>query len=230
MLTIVRPNNTQKKIVRKEINMALQECGNGHIYDTDQYSSCPYCSGVGNRINFINDETSAVAPVPPANEVGRTVAPQSYIERQTPPVIQRQPQPVDPGVVGKTVGVLQQRIDIEPVVGWLVCIEGADKGHDYRIYGKNNTIGRSDRNDIIIKGDRTISRDNHAKLAYDAKHNAFHLIPADSTNTIYLNDEPVYIPTKLSARDIIEFGECKFMFVPFCDDSFRWDNDKKKDE
>lgn len=25
--------------------MAIQECGNGHLYDTDQYASCPYCRG-----------------------------------------------------------------------------------------------------------------------------------------------------------------------------------------
>ena len=121
-------------------------------------------------------------------------------------------------------------IKTEPVVGWLVCISGPEKGKDFRIYGKNNTVGRSEKMDICIKGDTTISRENHARLAYDEKHNAFHLIPAESTNTIYLNDEPVYVPAKLTARDIIEFGDCKLMFVPLCDDNFSWKNLPKSGE
>lgn len=204
--------------------MALQECANGHLYDTDQYPTCPYCRGGTNVINFAASSdvgktvaaTNAVIPpqqgfAPPPNEVGATVAPQAYMNREQ-----------NPADVGKTVGVFQRKMNFEPIVGWLVCIGGPEKGKDFRIYGKNNTIGRSEKMDICIKGDQTISRENHARLAYDEKHNAFHLIPADSTNTIYLNDEPVYVPTKLGAKDIIEFGECKMMFVPLCDDTFTW--------
>jgi hypothetical protein len=33
--------------------MAITKCGNGHIYDSDIYSSCPYCNNGGNgEINF----------------------------------------------------------------------------------------------------------------------------------------------------------------------------------
>ena len=32
--------------------MAITECGNVHLYDTNQYASCPYCNGGGNVINF----------------------------------------------------------------------------------------------------------------------------------------------------------------------------------
>lgn len=221
--------------------MALQECANGHLYDTDQYPTCPYCRGGTNVINFAAQSNvgktvaaaNAVIPpqgmapqgmppqqvmpqqITPPNEVGATVAPQSYIKQQQ----QQQQNAAD---VGKTVGVFQRKMNFEPIVGWLVCVGGPEKGKDFRIYGKNNTIGRSEKMDICIKGDQTISRENHARLAYDEKHNAFHLIPADSTNTIYLNDEPVYVPTKLNARDIIEFGECKLMFVPLCDENFTW--------
>ena len=122
----------------------------------------------------------------------------------------------------RTVGIFQKRMELEPVVGWLVCVDGADKGKDYKLYGKNNTIGRSERMDVYIKNDPTISRENHARLAYDPKHNNFQIIPADSTNNIYLNDEPIYVPTKLNAYDVVEFGETKMVFVPFCNDQFQW--------
>ena len=32
--------------------MAVIECANGHLYDTDQYGSCPYCGGSINRVEF----------------------------------------------------------------------------------------------------------------------------------------------------------------------------------
>lgn len=216
--------------------MAFTECGNGHLYDSDQYATCPYCNGGGNRIEFGTAGTSDIGKTAPvgggfgasagaaasvggapagigAAEIGATVAPQSYRKKQE-----------EEEDAGKTVGVFQKSMKLEPVVGWLVCIEGVDKGKDYRIWAKNNTIGRSEKMDICIKGDTTISRENHARLAYDEKHNNFHLIPAESTNNIYLNDEPIYIPTKLGSYDVIEFGESKFLFVPFCNERFTWQN------
>ena len=197
----------------EEFKMALQECGNGHIYDTDQYASCPYCVG-GNRIDFGADSGVGKTVAASANlgsSMGVTMAPSGYNTR--------------PGQndTGKTVGVFQKKMSFEPVVGWLVCIDGPEKGKDYRIYGRNNTIGRDERMDICLKGDTSISRENHARLAYDKRHNAYHIIPADGTNAVYLNDEPVYVPMALKADDIIEIGDYKLCFVPFCNDKFTWD-------
>lgn len=153
-------------------------------------------------------------------DIGATVAPQSY----------RKAMEEKEEDTGKTVGVFQKKMKIEPVVGWLVCIEGPDKGKDFRIWAKNNTIGRSEKMDICIKGDTTISRENHARLAYDDKHNNFHLIPAESTNNIYLNEEPIYVPTKLGEYDVIEFGDSKFIFVAFCNEKFTWSDGLKQGE
>lgn len=179
--------------------MAFTECGNGHIYDAGQHAQCPYCNGGGTRIEF------------GGSEIGATVAPVSY-----------QSSAKSEEDLGKTVGVFQKSMKMEPVVGWFVCIEGPDKGKDFRILAKNNSIGRSEKMDICIKNDNTISRENHAKVAYDEKHNAFHLIPGDSANNIYIGEDPVYVPTKLEAEAIVEMGESKLMFVPFCNEKFSW--------
>ncbi|MCR5236299.1 MAG: FHA domain-containing protein [Lachnospiraceae bacterium] len=205
--------------------MALTECANGHLYDTDQYESCPYCQGGINRVEFGGTDSGvgktvgigATGGASFSPDVGATVAPSGYNSKTS-------------NDTGKTVAILQKSLKVEPVVGWLVCIEGEDKGKDYRIEAKNNTIGRSEKMDICIKGDDTISRENHARLAYDVKHNAFHLIPAESTNSIYVNDEPAYVPTKLSAYDLIELGESKFLFVPLCSDLFNWKDGLTKGE
>lgn len=206
--------------------MALTECANGHLYDTDRNESCPYCNGGGNFINFSADsDFGKTAPVgngfapsgmQQQSEIGATVAPAAYGKKQEEE--------------NRTVGIFQKRMDIEPVVGWLVCIDGADKGKDYRLYAKNNTIGRSEKMDVHIKNDPTISRENHARLAYDQKHNNFHLIPADAVNNIYLNDEPLYASAVIHAYDLIEFGDTKVVFVPFCTDHFTWQNGLKQGE
>lgn len=205
--------------------MALTECANGHLYDSDQYASCPYCSGNMNRVEFSAapgpgpGKTVGVMGGPPAQgtEVGATVAPANYQARR---------QGAD---TGKTVAVFQKNFKLEPVTGWLVCIEGPDKGRDYRIAAKNNSIGRGESADICIKGDQAVSRENHARLSYDGKHNNFYLIPAESTNNIYINDEPVYVPTRLNKGDLLELGESKFIFIPFCDETFNWQDGLKQD-
>lgn len=202
--------------------MALKECENGHLYDDSQYPACPYCSGSVNQVVFSQRNDSEIgrtvgicdsAPAAPASEVGATVAPAGY---------NRSRRPEAEADTGKTVAVFQKNFSKEPVTGWLVCIHGAEKGKDYKLAAKINSIGRSETMDVCIKGDTAISRENHARLAYDGKHNCFHLIPAESVNSIYVNDEPVYVPVKLKKDDIIELGESKFRFIPFCDDVFRW--------
>lgn len=212
--------------------MAITECGNGHLYDTNQYASCPYCNGGGNVINFgvmnagseseYSDirttigKTEAISSYTGSGGSDKTVAPEGYRKKSEE--------------INKTVGVFSKKINLEPIVGWLVCVEGPEKGKDYHLWARINTIGRSERMDVCIKDDQTISRENHARIAYDPKHNNFQLIPAESINNIYLNDEPVYIPAKLSAYDVIELGDSKMIFVPFCCDRFRWPLEKEQGE
>ena len=205
--------------------MAITECGRGHVYDTDQYAFCPYCNGTSNIINFGNGNEVGRTTSPGMTgqmpqrggfeELGKTVAPESFrkaMEQEN-----------------KTVAVFQKRTNLDPVVGWLVCTKGPEKGKDYRLWSRINSIGRGDNMDVCIK-DTTISKENHARLAYDIKHNNFRLIPGNSTNTIYLNDEPVYVPVLIKAFDIIEFGESKVIFVPLCCEHFTWLDEEKKDD
>lgn len=123
---------------------------------------------------------------------------------------------------GRTVGVVQQKLGIDPVVGWLVCIEGPDRGRDYRIRSGRNFIGRADQMHICIHGDSSISREKHAVLSYDPKHHTFRIAPGDSTGLTYRNGEPVDVPVVLNARDVIELGLSRLLFVPLCGADFQW--------
>ncbi|NFS65140.1 FHA domain-containing protein [Clostridium botulinum] len=112
--------------------------------------------------------------------------------------------------------------EIEPVCGWLVCIEGCRVGKDYKIKNGKNFIGRADDMDIQIIGDNYITARNHAVVVYDPKKKNYVLLPGDSSGIAYLNNDPVYMPTQLTNYDVIELGKSKFLFVPFCGEHFEW--------
>lgn len=112
--------------------------------------------------------------------------------------------------------------EIRPVCGWLVCIEGARVGMDYRIHSGKNFIGRSDDMDIQIIGDNEINRKKHGIIVYDPKNQNTMLLPGDSEGLVYLNGEPVYIPMEVTTNDTIEMGKSRFIFVALCGDGFEW--------
>lgn len=212
--------------------MAVLECTNGHLYDSDLYSECPYCSGGSKEILF-NEGNGGTVPVSGAfgassdaepfktsigstdfgsgndDDNGRTVAPQAYLKNED--------------MDDRTEAVSARKMGIQPVTGWIVCVEGKNKGKSYSLYDKQNSIGRGNDNDVVVEGDSTISRENHARIAYDSRHNSFTLISKESINNIYLNGDPVYVPTKLEPYDLIELGESSFVFVPFCSGRFTWE-------
>lgn len=219
--------------------MAIAKCENGHIYDSDYNTSCPYCNQNQNRINFgettggnrygggsVTDGQPTMAPRGYENYQGdqsvvnmrKTMPPNGY--RATGRMVDEE---------NKTVGMMGKSLGIEPVVGWLVCVDGKMKGKSYNLYAKINTIGRSEKMDVCIGGDNTISYDNHARLAYDIKHNNFQLLPGNSSNTLYLNDQPVYDAKMIRAYDVIELGSTLLLFVPFCTEQFDWSKDIREE-
>jgi hypothetical protein len=180
---------------------AMTRCSLGHFYDAGKHSSCPYC-GVA------------------ADVEGKT--------RRVPPPAAAQPSRPSPVAAAPEPGVTralyrETASGISPVVGWLVCVAGADRGRDFRIHGEKNFIGRSSSMDIVIAGDESVSRDKHASVAYDPKKRNFWLLPGEAAGLVYLNEQLVNTPSQLKPRDIIEIGKTKLMFWPLCDDKFHWD-------
>jgi len=194
--------------------MALKRCENGHYFDPAKHTSCPSC-GVQN-INFEptrkKDEIKIAdtASQPAAGVGGGAAAPAGAAKPR-------------PGDDGKTVSLIHKKAGIDPVVGWLVCVEGADRGRDYRIRSEKNFIGRAESMDIAIRGDETVSRENHAIVSYNPKARQFKLHPGVSRGLVYLNGEEVDHPSPLMAGDHIELGQTKLLFVPLCDPRFSWD-------
>ena len=158
----------------------------------------------------------------------KTMPPRGYGVPQPDPAPTPPPSPPGFGVsvaaAGKTVGMMQSQMGFDPVVGWLACVAGPSRGKSYTVRGGVNSIGRSERMDIVITGDLKISAENHAKISYSDKHNRFNLLPGEGRNIVYLNDEEVFTPMPLHAYDLIDFGEIKLLFVPLCGEKFTWED------
>ena len=111
-----------------------------------------------------------------------------------------------------------------PVCGWIVCVKGPRRGKDYRVMDGKNFVGRADDMDIQILGDNKISRRNHAVIVFDAKKREKMILPGDSNGLVYLIEQAVYLPQPLNAYDVIEMGDSKFLFIPFCGENFVWED------
>lgn len=113
-------------------------------------------------------------------------------------------------------------LKIDPVVGWLVCIEGFEKGKDYRLTNKRNFVGSSTDLDVCILGDKKIEKKNNFVITYNEKQKVFVISPGETGNLVYVNKKAIYETAKLDSYSLIEIGDTKLVFVNFCGDNFTW--------
>lgn len=123
---------------------------------------------------------------------------------------------------GVTTAIWRSNLGIDPVVGWLVCHEGLNQGRDYRICSGRNVIGRDPSSQICLRGDESVSRENHAKIFYDPKDASFYVTEGEGRSGVYVNGKVVLQATLLNAYDVLEIGRTKLVFVPLCGPKFRW--------
>lgn len=177
--------------------MALSECENGHIYDKDQYTSCPYCKNKEVRIEFGTSEKT----------IGKTV-------------------PVSMGSnIGKTVPVSDNNginKSSSKVYGWLVSIDGKDCGEDYKITSINCLIGTGPEADIVLSVSSSDYSGNIFRICFDKRGGQFYIVPDQGYTDIYVDDEPVFTQRPIPTRTCIEVGGSKYIFIAFCNDSFNW--------
>ncbi|MBO6133302.1 MAG: FHA domain-containing protein [Lachnospiraceae bacterium] len=199
--------------------MEMKKCARGHYYDASIHAECPYCSNMsgggatlplaGFGAGGEGSPTVGFTGAMPSSDDGKTMPLKSAINNSDPDD-------------GRTVALVKESKGIDPVVGWLVCIEGKEKGRDYRIHSDNNFIGRSDRMDICIRGDETISRENHAIMSYDMVDNTFYFSPGDGRAIVRVNDKAIFQTVELRSHDRVTIGKTVCEFIPFCDEKFTW--------
>jgi len=206
--------------------MAMIRCkANLHFYDADKNKDgCPYCRNLDDNVGGTEGVGETMGDIgktqgSPASTAG------DHQERpnSNPTIGDYEPSDFE----GATIGYYQtpEGENFAPIVGWLVCTEGPNKGRDYRICARSNSnfISRVPGKNIsiVISGDDSISRDQHAEILYDQDDNTFSLIRKVSP-AVKVNDKKVKVSEDLKAYDEITLGTSKFRFVPYCNGEIKW--------
>ncbi|MBQ8663199.1 MAG: FHA domain-containing protein [Eubacterium sp.] len=207
--------------------MELKRCVYGHTYDPSIYPECPECAKLkGETVPLDHAMFGAEdygktqplhSPTQPINhgqdhwaDASNYKEADAYSENYAPTM-----------PIGYQDSPDKAKAQL-PVTGWLVCIDGASKGSDYRIHEEYNYIGRSSKMDICIQGDPTVSRENHAIIAYDKLEKLFYIAPSGGGSIIRVNGKAVLSSMELNAFDKVSIGQSVFLFVPFCGERFDW--------
>lgn len=220
--------------------MEVIRCNKGHFYDSEEYSTCPYCDGTNaghSRMpegilgtDYFGHSAAGNSNIAAADPVGSTasagVAPTDYAGGQQK-VQQYGPTIPSGGNVQKYGGTTfvnqsgstQEKADL---VGWLVCVKGPSRGKDYPIRNQNNYIGRSSSSDICIPEDRSISSERSANIVYDDITRSFFFGPVMGKNAVRLNGAVVINSAQLQAYDVLQVGVSNLLFVPLCGERFDW--------
>ena len=104
----------------------------------------------------------------------------------------------------------------DPVVGWVVVVDGPGRGADRRLGYGINRIGRGPDCRVVLDfGDDKMSRVPHCLISFDPKSRCFYLQQGDGQNLTYLGDSPVLAPVQLKGGDRITIGRTTLLFVPF---------------
>lgn len=227
--------------------MEIIRCEKGHFYDAELNSSCPQCAA---EAAARNQNSSSVDPIGATEAVaGETMqgnfvgsggsytpsdnafyTPFGAVEpiAETMPVTQpgfnmddftSQTSKVDS--YGPTLPNYH-RLGFNPIVGWLVCIDGPNKGQDYRIHAGYNYIGRAQSMDICIQNDQYISHQNAAVIGYDDLEHTFSFSAAGGHNTVRVNGKMVLNAVHINIYDELTIGNTKLLFIPLCGERFNW--------
>ena len=114
-------------------------------------------------------------------------------------------------------------------VGWIVVVSGPGRGSSFTLFNGVSQIGRGDDQAIKLDfGDTSISRNNHAAIAYDNEQRAFFLGHGGKANLVRLNNKPVLSTEELSSGDLIRIGETTLRFVGLCGSDFDWESEARE--
>ncbi len=193
--------------------MAIIQCENKHFYDDKRHESCPHCAR-GANLNAENTNNSNVSFFQSVSAKSVKFEDLEAVKNASSNIENAQ----------KTVGLFMMNNNMEPVSGWLVGIEGENRGRSFEIHINNNLVGRSMKNDIKIN-DEHISREKHFVITYDPKSNRF-FVTAGAGLT-YLNGDSLFDSKEIFDGDVIEAGKSKYVFVAFCKDGRNWNEDEK---
>ncbi|MBT9556545.1 MAG: FHA domain-containing protein [Myxococcales bacterium] len=118
------------------------------------------------------------------------------------------PADFDPGMKTQAIdisGLVDDRA--QDVVGWVVCLNGALRGKDFRLVTGKNMMGTAADCDIVLTDGYLSSK--HAVIRHE--EGRFMLVDLDSTNGTFVNDRRVS-KTELIDNDKVRLGRTELKF------------------
>lgn len=185
--------------------MAVTKCEQGHFYDGEKYDSCPHCKN----------------PLPKRRTFGEEFT------QYTPPISQKGAGSHAFTLPGadkgdeRTVGVFQTQQGVDPVVGWLVCTQGTERGRAYLLHSGRNYVGRAIKSDICIPDDPMVTGEDHCSIVFEPKKTLF-LLARGQGESVQLNGQAVAQSAFLTGDEEIAIGSSTFVFVPYCKEGRTW--------
>lgn len=113
--------------------------------------------------------------------------------------------------------------DVAFPAGWLVIVAGPGKGTYFTLAQGVSQIGRDEDQAVQLDfGDTSISRQNHAAIAFDEERRSFFVGHGGKSNLVRLNGKPLLSTEPVRNGDQIRIGETTLRLVTLCDDRFSW--------
>jgi len=187
-----------------------------HFYDDVKYPACPHCAENA-KPSFEPDFSGESKTMPmdggyaPGFDEGDEAKTEAFYD--------------DIEGENKTIGLFFQEEDYNPVTGWIVCVEGTVRGKSYEIHLNRNFIGRDKLMDITIPDDLQICRENHLSITYDLKSDRF--FAKGEKGSLIINGKAVSGATEIFENDTLEFGQSKYVFIPYCSKERNWKTNEK---
>jgi hypothetical protein len=113
--------------------------------------------------------------------------------------------------------------------GWIVVVDGPGRGASFTLGVGVSTIGRDSGQSICLDfGDASVSRQNHASIAYDDEQNRFFIGHGGKSNIVRKNGAPVLSTEELINGDLVRIGKTTLRFVALCGPDFTWGTDTEE--
>ncbi len=186
----------------------MKKCEQGHYFDTNRYTQCPFCA---NSVSPYAKERDLVTVSMPVNnvtveEVARLVSTGKNCNNEEP----------------RTIGLFSSMKGNDFVTGWLVCVGGVEYGRDFRLHHGFNRIGCSPAMDVCISDGVQVANEIHCQIVYENKTNIFYLVPSKEL-IVYVNGESVFDAVQIRTGDKIEIGNTVLQLIAFCEGDRRWE-------
>ena len=204
--------------------MKLERCPNGHFYDFEKYgTSCPYCNSEIQKSEQASEKRTEAEKFVVLEKTETPVE----LEKQTESEVLLEEnksaqleQPVNTRTQDsrETAGFKGK----EPVVGWLVCIDGVYKGESFVLKAGRNFIGRGEGMDICLKEENSIAEYKQATIIYEPRSRQFIAVPGEVHELCYMNNKVVLANIEMNAYDVLDMGNTSLMLVPCCGPQFSW--------